>query len=423
MPLLLGSVPCASCLLFIASGRLSGCGIWMIGSSVGFLVLCLVLEVVVGLLRPGTPLFCTLRRFSGLNESHVHVFVADVVKSFDTVDRGVLDLVLGRLGLPVWFRGENFGCHDNVRFRFKLACVLGSPWTGDGGIPQGCPLSMVFIVALYLPWCRALESIPGVRPQLYASNLKCVSGSPAALLSAARFTNMYIRLVGQEAAPKKCAFLSTSKKVWNDMKGWVVSDTGDRWTVKLDVRDLGGDLDSTFTARATTLGYHIAAAVPRVPSVSVLPFDFCGKLRILRTMHIPAALHGAEASCLVGCAWPTMVLSLASWMGLLVQTLGLSFCLGVFGMDFFSDSLEEKSFPVVSEEVLMVLGICSGSVLIHLLSISQALSFMISWDWTGWLPALACSGGASLWSASVDDIAETRLERALGSYSDGVCRE
>ena len=54
---------------------------------------------------------------------------------------------------------------------------------------------MIFIVALYLPRCRALESIPCVRPQLYADNLKCVSGSPAALLSAARFTSMYIRLV------------------------------------------------------------------------------------------------------------------------------------------------------------------------------------------------------------------------------------
>ena len=45
---------------------------------------------------------------SGLSESHVHVFVADVVKSFDTVDRGVLDSVLGRLGLPVWFRRVYF---------------------------------------------------------------------------------------------------------------------------------------------------------------------------------------------------------------------------------------------------------------------------------------------------------------------------
>ena len=143
---------------------------------------------------------------SGLSESHVHVFVADVVKSFDTVDRGILDFVLGQLGLPVWFRRVYFGYHANVRLRFKLACGLGSSWVRDGGIPQGCPLSMIFIVALYLPWCRALESIPGVRPQLYADNLKCVSGSPAALLSAARFTNMYISLVGQKAAPKKCVF-------------------------------------------------------------------------------------------------------------------------------------------------------------------------------------------------------------------------
>ena len=100
-----------------------------------------------------------------------------------------------------------------------------------------------------------------------------MSGSPAALLSAARFTNMYIRHVGLEAAPKKGVFLSTSKKVRNDMKGWVVSDTGDRWTVKLGVRDLGRHLDSTFSAGATTLGYRIAA-VPRVPSVSVLPLDW-----------------------------------------------------------------------------------------------------------------------------------------------------
>ena len=35
---------------------------------------------------------------SALSDSHVHVFVAHVVKSFDTVDRGVLDLVLGRFG-------------------------------------------------------------------------------------------------------------------------------------------------------------------------------------------------------------------------------------------------------------------------------------------------------------------------------------
>ena len=51
----------------------------------------------------------------------------------------------------------------------------------------------------------------GVQPQLYADHLKCVSRDPGVLLRAARFTTGYVRLVGQEPAPSKCVFLSTSK--------------------------------------------------------------------------------------------------------------------------------------------------------------------------------------------------------------------
>ena len=90
--------------------------------------------------------------------------VADNIKSFDTVDRSILDCALGRLGLPDWFRKVYFSSHCQVRLRFKLATGLGEPWCRDGGIPQGCPLSMVFIIALYVPWCRHLESLPDVRP-------------------------------------------------------------------------------------------------------------------------------------------------------------------------------------------------------------------------------------------------------------------
>ena len=43
--------------------------------------------------------------------SDFHIFVADVVKSFDTVDRDILDCALGRLGLPAWFRGVYFSFH------------------------------------------------------------------------------------------------------------------------------------------------------------------------------------------------------------------------------------------------------------------------------------------------------------------------
>ena len=68
---------------------------------------------------------------------------------------------------------------------------------GMVGFLKVAPISMIFIVALYLPWCRHLESSRGVKPQLYADNLKCVSSDDDDLLEAARFTNRYIRLVGQ----------------------------------------------------------------------------------------------------------------------------------------------------------------------------------------------------------------------------------
>ena len=89
---------------------------------------------------------------SGGTDSDIHLFVADVIKSFDTVDRDILDRVLSSLGLPGWFRHAYLEYHAHVRLRFKLAAGLGEPWTRDGGIPQGCPLSMMFIVALYLPF-------------------------------------------------------------------------------------------------------------------------------------------------------------------------------------------------------------------------------------------------------------------------------
>ena len=41
---------------------------------------------------------------SQAGHSDFHIFVADVVKSFDTVDRDILDCTLGRLRLPAWFR-------------------------------------------------------------------------------------------------------------------------------------------------------------------------------------------------------------------------------------------------------------------------------------------------------------------------------
>ena len=235
---------------------------------------------------------------AGGTDSHVHLFVADVVKSFDTVDRSILDRVLSSLGLPGWFRHAYFEYHAHVRMRFKLASGLGAPWTRDGGIPQGCPLSMMFIVALYLPWCRYLSAQVGVQPQLYADNLKCVSRDPDSLLAAARFTTGYVRLVGQEPAPSKCVLLSTSREVRHSMKSWLLPQEGDQWSVKFDVRDLGGHLDTSLRGWSSTLAARVRLVLSRLILIFTLPLDFHGRIRVVRSMYLPAALHGIEASLL-----------------------------------------------------------------------------------------------------------------------------
>ena len=198
--------------------------------------------------------------------------------------------------MPACFRHAYFEYHAHVCFRFKLAAGLGEPWTRDGGIPQGCPLSMIFIVALYLPWCRYLSAQVGVEPQLYADNLKCVSRDPDLLLSAARFTTGYVRLVGQEPAPGKCVLLGTSRAVRVAMRNWVLSDEGHKWAVKPDVRDLGGHLDTTLRRWSSTLSLRVRLVISRLDLIFALPLDFYGRVRVVRAMFLLCALHGVEAS-------------------------------------------------------------------------------------------------------------------------------
>ena len=214
-----------------------------------------------------------------------------------------MDKVLSSLGLLGWFRRPYFVYLSHVPLRFKLAAGLDQPWTRDGGIPQGCPLSTMLIVALYLPWCRYLGAQDGVETQLYAGNLKCVSRNPAALLRAARFTVGYVRLVGQEPAPRKCVLMSTSRAVRCDMRGWVVADEGDRWSVKLDVRDLWLHFDSTFRGWSATLAARVRLAIARLLLIFALPLDFHGRLRVVPFMFIPGALHGIEAAFLAQRYW------------------------------------------------------------------------------------------------------------------------
>ena len=188
----------------------------------------------------------------------------------------------GALDYPLWFR--------------KVFAGLGEPWCRDGCIPQGCPLGMVFVDALYVPWCGRLESLPSVWPQLYADNLKCSSVCPNALFGAARYTVQYVRSVGQDVSPGKCVLFSTSNAVGKSMKLWDVSVDGQPLKVELDIRDLVAILTSPGEPR---LGPFLKGS--RTLPVGLLRLVLCRwgfqvKLGLVRGKYKAAGLHAVEAS-------------------------------------------------------------------------------------------------------------------------------
>ena len=203
---------------------------------------------------------------SGAVDTHVHMFVADVVKSSDTVDRGILDRVLGSLGLPVWF-GQAYFDHAHVRLRFKLAVVLGDSWTWDGGIPQGCPL---FIVALCLRvvFCRNyMLTILSVFPviQMY--------------FSACCWVRYWLCQFGWAGARSQQVRLD--EYVWCGAWGYALLGI-------VSCGEIVGHSSWMFGILVVILVLH---SVDGLLLVAVLPLDFHGSLPVVRSMFISGALR------------------------------------------------------------------------------------------------------------------------------------
>ena len=77
----------------------------------------------------------------GAVDTDVHICVADVVKSLRCCGQRDFGHGSQQPGVAWTTLSE---CHARVRLRFKLAADPGG--TRDGGIPQVCPLSMMFML-------------------------------------------------------------------------------------------------------------------------------------------------------------------------------------------------------------------------------------------------------------------------------------
>ena len=193
--------------------------------------------------------------------------------------------------------------------------------------------------------------------------------------------------------------------------------------------------------------------------IFALPLDFHGRVRVVRPMYLPAALHGIEASLLASDSLRKLRSSICSVVWLLDGPTGCDpcFCVVWFRFRFLRRYLARWPTEVgrVYRLVEMVGEGCPGHGPIHLLSASAAeivfSGIQISWLgldlectfpplveirenpefydltrmdkgqwprcllWHGWLPKLSGVNDASPWAAHAADSAGYLVESALGS--------
>ena len=279
---------------------------------------------------------------------------------------------------------------------------------------------------------------------MYADNLKCLSGDPGVLWRAARFTTGYVRLVGQEPAPSKCVHLSSSRELRRDMKGWVLSDSGDQWSVRNDVRDLGGHFGTTFRGWSSTLAAPVRLVISRLVLIFLLPLDFHGRVRVVRSMYFPAALHGIESSLLASDSLRKLRSSICRvvWsrrqpMASVGTVLSLldgptrcdpAFCVVWFRFRLFRRYLSLCRFCWAPDGDGHLFWECTFPPLIELRESPQFHDLMREgkayWPrcllWHGWLPMLSGTNRSSPWAADASEAASYMVETALGRCSPNL---
>ena len=87
-------------------------------------------------------------------------------------------------------------------------------------------------------------------------------------------------------------------------------------------------MDTTFRGWSSTLAARIRLVISRLVLIFVLSLDFHGRVRVVRSMYLPAALHGIEASLLASESLRKLRSAIRRVVGLVVSLwLALELCL------------------------------------------------------------------------------------------------
>ena len=131
--------------------------------------------------------------------------MVDIWKCFDQILRPLLYCLLSAMGCPLKVITAYISFQEAATYHNSVAGGLGKAHVRRCGIPQGCPLSMMFIAILMTPWMCFMQTL-GISARVLADDILLVGYGDKGhkiFAQALDSTHQYLIDVGAKVAPDK----------------------------------------------------------------------------------------------------------------------------------------------------------------------------------------------------------------------------
>ena len=221
----------------------------------------------------------------------------DIMKCFDQMSRELVWTCGIILGAPAPIMSAWYRVMSSLRMYNVLAASVGEVYTRPMSIPQGCPLSMVFLAMVVRPMIELVKSAGG-RPRSLADDLTVAAfghGHWGTVKRSCIQAHGYLVAAGSRIAQSKSFCFSTDRGVRQAMRAYQWPHIG-KVAVVMTARDLGAQLSFGAILFPGITHVRIAKAIAVLKVIGSIPSGTGTALKMVNTKALPLALFGCEAS-------------------------------------------------------------------------------------------------------------------------------
>ena len=221
----------------------------------------------------------------------------DIWKAYDCISRETALAAALAAGFPKGLARAYFNFHKRLEVRNGLALGLGAPRYRALCIPQGCPLSNMFLGILMRPLLLRLRTA-GTIPRLLADDLETMAAGykhSTRMRHASSLVAEHLQAMGSRVStgPGKSHSFASTKAGRRALRKQLAPSgrcTLTHW------RDLGAHANISNKPTGATLTRRLLGAARLGPSIRALPGDSDIRVKMVHCKMLPMGIYGAEVS-------------------------------------------------------------------------------------------------------------------------------